>query len=410
VVFGSLIILSVKKMANQHQPDFILLIDALRHDYIDAERTPFLHTLKESATRATVIESFSFQTRPAYFAGLEPEESNICNLYEYNRELSPFSFLSPFAPLTRLLDKTGLDCYCRGVIRRTAKRRAMSLGHPAAAAVMGVEKIPLELLPYFALSEKQHTDNPKEFGDRKTIFDLLRDKNKSWAWIGYPRHFGSTPSILKAFQEHQDTDIAYLHFSELDWTGHRYGPNSPELDRNLSAIDKTVEELVSPALDQGRTVSIFGDHGMVEVEYSIDLLSTLNTLKFSVPDDYLYFLDSTQARFWFFNEKAKEAVVESLQNVSGGHVLSLAEKKALKINFKDNRYGDSIFAVDGPGIIHPSFFGNGATGPKGMHGYLPTIEDNKTQILVSGSDVSAEDLGTIPMVDIFHLLCKAHCR
>lgn len=390
--------------------DFIILIDALRYDYVTPDATPFLFELKSRSQRAQVVETYSFQTRPAYFAGLEPEQSNICHLYEYNPQESPFSFIRSLGCIPDLLDASGLDRFFRGVVRRIAKRRALSMGHRAAASVMGTEKIPFRLLPYFALSERCFTDDPGAFGEAKTVFDHFREHNKTWAWIGYPRHYGSTDSIVSAFREHQDTDIAYLHFSELDWIGHRFGPGSKEIQTGLRRIDGVIQSLIEPALQHGHCAVIFGDHGMVEVEYELDLQTRLRKLPLRLPGDYLYFLDSTQARFWFFTDRAEQLVRELLKDLDGGHVLGPVEREELRINFGDNRYGDLIFAVDGPGIIHPSFFGTGDSGPRGMHGYLPQIRDNMTQVIVAGEGIAAEDIGTIPMVQIFDLMRSALLR
>ncbi len=384
--------------------DFIIMIDALRHDYLTPEVTPYLYNLKLQGVHATVTETYAFQTRPAFFAGLEPDESQICTLYEYNVQDSPFAFLRPFEPFLSVIDSLSLDKYLRGVIRRMAKRQAKKLGHHAAADVMGTEQIPLSLLSFFALSEKVYTDDNDAFAPHVTFFDLLREKRKSWAWIGYPRHFGSSESILSAYYEAEPADVVYLHFSELDWIGHRFGPDSKERREALLKIDQAVKSLLVPSLKAGKRAVIFGDHGMVNVEYELDLKKILKKLPLRTPDDYLSFLDSTQARFWFFTPEAEQTVRAALMALDGGHILEDSERKKLHVDFKHRRYGDLVFALDGPGIIHPSYFSKGGPAPKGMHGYLPHIEDNKTQVLAVGEGIESQERGLIEMVQIYELL------
>ncbi|MCB0333764.1 MAG: alkaline phosphatase family protein [Bdellovibrionales bacterium] len=384
--------------------DFIILIDALRHDYLTPEGTPYLYSLKQQGVHATVTETYAFQTRPAFFAGLEPDESQVCTLYEYNVHDSPFAFLRPYESFLSVIDSLSLDRYFRGVIRRIAKRHAKKLGHHAAADVMGTEQIPLSLLSFFALSEKVYTDDTDAFAPNLTFFDLLRQKNKTWAWIGYPRHFGSSESILNAYYDAEHADVVYLHFSELDWIGHQYGPDSRERREALTKIDQAVKSLLVPSLKAGKRAVIFGDHGMVNVEYQLNLEKVLKKLPLKVPGDYLYFLDSTQARFWFSSFSAERVVRQALEGVKGGHILGDKERRELHIDFKHRKYGDLFFAVDGPGIIHPSFFSRNGDGPKGMHGYLPHVKDNMTQVIVAGEGVSCEERGTLRMVKICNLL------
>lgn len=386
---------------------YAILLDALRHDFIDSERTPFLASLKERARSATVIETFAFQTRPAYFAGLEPEESNICHLFEYNPEASPFSFLRSCTPLTSLVEALGAGGICRKVIRRIARAIEERRGNSAAAAVMGTEQIPLHLLPLFALSEKRHTDEPGIFPHHPTFFDRLRSRQLTWSWIGYPRHFGSTPEILRAFAEAPEADVAYLHFSELDWIGHRFGPSSGEMNGALQAMDAAMRQLLASDLNQGKRAVIFGDHGMVEVESTLDLEAHLLTLPLRVGKDYHCFLDSTQARFWFASPEARRVVVESLNSLKQGHILTPAEREALRLRFNHRRYGDEIFMLDVPAVIHPSYFVRRGKPPKGMHGYLPAMRDNATQVLAVGPWQPSVAAAPMAMTGIYDILCEA---
>ena len=390
-----------------HESSFIILLDALRHDYVSAEHSPYLFTLKQRAVSAQVIETFAFQTRPAYFAGLEPEESDICHLYERNPECSPFSFLRCAPGLCAALDRLSLDGVVRGPIRRLAKRREQRCGRPASAAVMSTAQIPLRFLPCFSLCEAQFTDSPNVFGDHRTIFDHFRRVGLTWNWIGYPRDFGSTESILRRYADSPRADVVYLHFSELDWLGHKHGPATPEVFAALTRLDATLRSLLEPAVQRGAKIVIFGDHGMVQVQHRLDIEACLRALPLSAPGDYLYFLDSTQARFWFFSDRARTLVTAALQQLTGGHIVSDAERSALHINFRHSRFGELIYMLHGGHIIHPSFFDRSAEGPHGMHGYLPDVHDNRTQVMAVAPHLPPGDRGTISMREIFPLMLQA---
>jgi hypothetical protein len=202
--------------------DFIILIDALRHDFIDQESMPFVNMLASRAARATVVETYAFQTRPAFFAGLTPDESGICHLFKFSPKDSPFAFLSPASKLLYRIDPWGKRRLGRGVVKRIARHILRRRGEHAAADVLGTERIPLHLLPFFSPAETRYTDEANVFGGTPTVFDELRSHSRSWNWIGYPRHFGSSASIMKTYQETSTADVTYLHLSDLDWTGHKY--------------------------------------------------------------------------------------------------------------------------------------------------------------------------------------------
>jgi len=58
--------------------------------------------------------------------------------------------------------------------------------------------------------------------------------------------------------------LVYVYDSDLDATGHRHGPRSPEWRAQLRATDALAEQLVE-ALPPGIALVVTGDHGMVDV-------------------------------------------------------------------------------------------------------------------------------------------------
>ena len=66
--------------------------------------------------------------------------------------------------------------------------------------------------------------------------------------------------------------VTYVYDGDLDWTGHRYGVDSPQWRAQLSAIDASVEQL-REALDPSVRLVVVADHGMVDCpnEQRIDI-------------------------------------------------------------------------------------------------------------------------------------------
>ena len=79
------------------------------------------------------------------------------------------------------------------------------------------------------------------------------------------------------------------------------------------------------------------------------------------------------ARFWFFNERARNLIVRKLQHLDCGRILSPEEQRRFGIDFSDNRYGDVIFLMNIGVLIEPSFMGTRA--PDGMHGFDPEQDE-----------------------------------
>ena len=61
----------------------------------------------------------------------------------------------------------------------------------------------------------------------------------------------------------EEPSVTYVYDGDLDWTGHRYGVDSPQWRAQLSAIDASVEQL-RESLDPGVRLVVVADHGMVD--------------------------------------------------------------------------------------------------------------------------------------------------
>ena len=66
--------------------------------------------------------------------------------------------------------------------------------------------------------------------------------------------------------------FTYLYDSDLDWTGHRYGVDSPQWLQQLTMVDAEVEQLRA-ALPEATRLVVVADHGMVDspAEHRVDV-------------------------------------------------------------------------------------------------------------------------------------------
>lgn len=59
------------------------------------------------------------------------------------------------------------------------------------------------------------------------------------------------------------TSLTYVYEGDLDWTGHRYGVDSPQWRHQLTAVDQAAQQLRA-ALDVDTRLLVVADHGMVD--------------------------------------------------------------------------------------------------------------------------------------------------
>lgn len=61
----------------------------------------------------------------------------------------------------------------------------------------------------------------------------------------------------------ESPSVTYVYDGDLDWTGHRYGVDSPQWRAQLAAVDASVEQL-RESLDPGVRLVVVADHGMID--------------------------------------------------------------------------------------------------------------------------------------------------
>lgn len=239
----------------------------------------------------------------------------------------------------------------------------------------------------------------------RTIFDVLRQIGRSWLYLGEPDNLG-TESIVSTYRKTMRRDIKFVfcHLAELDWVTHASGPEGIERHTCIRGIDEGIEQLFQHRAVQGEGINyfIFGDHGMVPVKGEIDVVGELRGLSARLHRDYIYFSDSTTVRFWFFDSASRYEVLDLLNGIPGGRVLTADDYSNFNIQFKDNRNWEAIYLAEPGNIIHPNFF-QGTDEVLGMHGYRPDYIDNQGAFITSYSPMMDGSALTyaLRMVDIF---------
>jgi hypothetical protein len=146
---------------------------------------------------------------------------------------------------------------------------------------------------------------------------------------------------------------------------------------------------------------IFSDHGMANCNEFLDLQAQINALGLRMGKDFAVVYDSTMARFWFFNDRARQKVIEKLEQVPQGRVLSDLELRKLHAHFDDGHFGQLIFLVREGVLIVPSHMGERPI--RAMHGYHPDDPQSYAALLTNQSEIPAS-VQAIP--DIYRLMVR----
>ncbi len=304
-------------------------------------------------------------------------------------------------------DGTPKEESARKAIVEEAKKNLPRL----AASYVSTLQMPIPWLPFFDIVDKYGPEE-KQKGYR-SLFDLLREKKMKWLECSWPlscllpRHDDAAITAHVIHQLEAKHSFAFVHLMDLDGLGHAFGPESTEVQKGIQNADELTECLVERCkeLDPNCEIIIFGDHGMLTVVRTMDLWTELNQLPFRFGEDYVYFLDSTMARFWFLNQQARAPIEKWLASVPLGKILNEEDKKQFSIDGCDPRNGELIFLVEPHIVIHPNFFQRAGSAPRGMHGYDPRVKDNEGVLICHGPKTKSHAfLGAVDAVQLYPLI------
>lgn len=383
-------------MSDTNEIVLLFQLDAFRHDYLNAMDTPFLWSLSQKGIVARLQPTFGFEPDAAYIAGLYPDEADGGAQFWYDPERSPFKIIGSWTAICNALPRVAQRVLRKGV-ELMLRRKSHSPTFSTAA-------VPFELLHYFDFPMKVRMDQPG-FCRGQTIFDCLRTAGKQFFFHGMPVFKVNIESVVSRVRRdlHPPYVFAFLHVGDLDQVGHMYGPDTQERKTRAQRVDRGVEEIYRVAKQRFSEVHILamGDHGMMAVKELIDVEKVLRGIDAELRRDYLVFLDSTIARFWFFNQAAKGKIIEVLKSLQGGHVMTQEEKDRYHLNYSHNRFGDFFFLVDPGVLIFPNYYQRFAP-VKGMHGYAPEYPQQQSACIIS-SPRSIKNLTSSGVIDMPHL-------
>ena len=366
-----------------------ILIDALGWSYI--KDRPFLADIVGIKRPVKSILGFSSGVIPSILTGKYPHEHKHWSLYYYSPKTSPFRWTKALLWLPEAILHSRIT---RKLIEEISKRLMGYTGY------FETYLIPIEQLHLFDICEKANIYATKGIKEVESIFDIWQKNKVKFDSLSYPSKDKEILNLAKNEIKENGNNALFLYLSEFDALLHRACDNSDLVNKAIDYYENEIKELYRIAKDAYEEVNlfVFSDHGMAKVTQTTDLRTEIEGLGFEAPKDYVAFYDSTMARFWFFNPRAKDEIIKILQDNHKGKILEQDELVSFGINFENNLYGETIFLMDTGTVINPSYMGNKM--PEGMHGF--DINDSAMDaVLVSNVKV---EQGIKDVKDLFKLM------
>jgi len=387
------------------QTTLFVIIDAGRADYIRPETMPFLHSIASKSLKGAFISPPGFAQRTGFFTGRYPDTSNNLSAFVFDPENSPFAWLRKWGPLPNVVRPYKVFFPARRAIRYISKWTS-DVYHTDPAW------IPTKFQPFFRPCEdSKPVHDPGALG-ATSIFDLCREHGKTYTYRAHPVS-GDDEAVFKGLVKDLKAgapfDFYAAQFSILDQQGHIHGPYSDKIQKEcLQELDRKLEA-VHAALKQGYSdwnFFVCADHGMAPVDERVNVLNAIKKLDVKPAKDYVVFVNSTLAVFWYLTEKGRNVIEAALPGIQGARVVSEEERRERRIP-TNRQWGDRMLAAN-PGVLFwPDYFHVKDSVIRGMHGYLDKSKENYGMAVLTNSQgsIPASTFEPRTLIDVFPTLC-----
>jgi hypothetical protein len=385
-------------------------LDGFSSRYLSKENTPFIHKLAKEGFYVPLKPMFAFAGIGAsIFTGTRITTHHVWSDYVLVKQpKEKHGLFKWFIKACDLLPDDIVNQYARNLVYRLFR---MYQGTP--------NLIPLDLIDLFELKLQGEIANLDTIGNLPTLFGILHRYNIKYLNFGLNESLFESMIARNVIRSLKDSEFKLILFrlGSLDRIGHKYGPESKEINDKLLEIDRMIERIVKKAFEIPEKINIiiFSEHGMAPVKRYVNLVNILSDLPFKVPKDYLFFINSTAANFWFRNENAKQAILKELGKLDCGFIFDPETLRKIGIS---EEYGELLFALKEGYVFFPDFYRRRKP-PKGMHGYVNPSYDTPILILftkdreksLSKHVLEAEPVDIMPTIlSLLNLPIPATCE
>tara|TARA_B110000240_G_scaffold95217_1_gene107916 strand:- start:592 stop:1866 length:1275 start_codon:yes stop_codon:yes gene_type:complete len=405
----------------------LLLLDAYKEEYLSESNTPFLYNLaNEGKHIEKIIPSAGFCERTEIFFGLKPKESGFFTAIGFDPDNSPYKtsvllnfigliekFVTLFSTVLWKKRKNTIEYFCRRLLLK------LFYCLNANDKKLNTYNIPFSFLKYFNLTEDEFDLHKIDrLGNNNSIFKMISEL-KGETYMGAFTALGLEPNgddenrIRLAIEACRKKDNFFIpvYLSAPDSFGHKYGPNSSQIKKELNQLDILLKDSIGKILniDKNTKFIFLGDHGMTDVVCTIDIQLEISKIskkhKLKEKRDFVYFLDSTLFRIWFFNNTSKEIfhkeISESPLFSEKGLIINKAISDKYHLDFDDRKYGDITWWANEGVLISPDFFHKGKV-MKGMHGYRPDTQSTYGTCVIWHENIKKEKIKRLELYKMYN--------
>jgi predicted AlkP superfamily pyrophosphatase or phosphodiesterase len=371
-----------------------VLLDAFRWDYVNPEDAPTIHKLTEKSVYVKkLVSSSGFTQRSAIFMGSLSDSHGNFTMYIRDKKTSPFKLLRPFTTLLRGIKPEG---YFHRVSRKFINQLPKLFTEWAPPG-----RIPSEILHHISVVEDMTPIDQEGTLPQRTVFDEYRKAGIEYKYYMAPASGHDEPTMNVVLDEIKEGgQVFFVQFSDTDGLVHKDGVSSETRHRVVKEVDERVRKLKEAMEERFEDpwIIICGDHGMVDCTEYIDIWGMVEEKakahKLENGEDYLMFLDSTLARFWFFTDQAKSILSPFLREhlTKGGEWIAESYRKERHISDNPEWYGDMIWKADVCVGIFPDYFHGPDDKYIGMHGYDCSEDTMKGTGIISNEKMQKQIL------------------
>ncbi len=363
-----------------------IMIDAMGWEILRDD--PFGRAFAPNRKKLESVFGYSSTCVPSILSGHWPFEHRNWCYFVYDPKNSPFKSLRWMRFLPTAVTSRRIF---RRYLTKFVKVQLNFRGY------FDLYNIPFKFIHLFDFTEKKSPLQPGGMNRGTNIFDFLV-KNKIPYFV---------TDTTKSEEQNRDDIIAAINAERVDfvfqyWAGldgllHSVGNKSPEVPAKLRVYETWIERILAAAREHYSAVQlyIFSDHGMANCDTLVDLKSKVDALPVAMGRDYAVVYDSTMARFWFFNDRARQLVSQVLAGVPEGRVMPDEELRHYHALFEDRYFGELIFLMREGVLIVPSHMGERPI--RAMHGYHPT-DPQSYATLCTNQPAIPDDVTHIPHI------------
>jgi hypothetical protein len=338
-----------------------VLVDALGWEVI--RERPFLDDLWAERRWLVTILGYSSGAIPSLLTGQTPSQHGHWNLIYRDPARSPFGWTRPLGRLPRAVVENRVS---RRVLKSVARRASGYSGY------FSLYDYPVAHLPQFDLTEKRDIYTPGGL-DAPSIFDDMTEAGIPYESYNYHTH--TDAQILELAPQRAATTSArvlFLYLSGLDHHLHFHVHEPHSVTKTVAWYEAGLRKVWEAATRARSDVRmfVFSDHGMTPIRWTHDLRRDVEATGLTVLKDYLPAYDSTMARFWVENDRARATLTALLEDHPCGTLMSERELQRLGVWFDNGRYYHMLFLMKPGMLLSPSDMGTVRFA--GMHGYHPS--------------------------------------